>query len=68
MDGMKNVFFLMFNIVLIIWKKRIKHFIRSFEEVMWGTPHKYYFNPIGSAILMFIGYKRTNRHPDKQNI
>ena len=26
------------------------------------------FGPIGLAGLSFIGYKRTNRHPDKQSI
>jgi len=24
--------------------------------------------PIGSAVLAFIGYKQTDRHPDKQSI
>jgi len=24
--------------------------------------------PIGSAVLTFIGYKQTNRHPDKPNL
>ena len=24
--------------------------------------------PIGSAVFTFIGYKQTNRHPDKPNL
>ena len=32
-----------------------------------GCPTKN-LGPIGLAVLTFIGYKQTNRHPDKQNL
>ena len=30
--------------------------------------HKKNLGPIGSAVLTFIGYKQTDRHPDKLNL
>ena len=38
-------------------------------NLSWGHVRSHAkFNPIGSAILTFIGYKQRNEHPDKQNI
>ena len=33
---------------------------------MWGPTKT--LCPIGSAVLAFIGYKQTNKHPDKQSM
>ena len=33
---------------------------------MWGPTQN--LDPIGSAVLTFLGYKQTNRHPEKEII
>ena len=40
--------------------------LQTYHRVMWGPLQN--LGPIGSAFMTFIGYKQTNRHPNKQSI
>ncbi len=41
-------------------------FHKPIPMVMWGPTQN--LGLIGSAVLTFIGYKQTNKHPDKPNL
>ena len=53
--------------------KKNRGFLKIFQNrILWvanfwkfEVPQKN-LGPIGSAVLTFIGYKQTNRHPDRQ--